>query len=242
MTEKMVNIMDTQRKTAKIVGVLFIIATAAGVLSLILLPSFQTAPDNLAAVSASQNQVILGALLILIMAFACASIPIWLYPVLKKYHQTLALGAVGFRIIESVFHGIVVVITLLVLRLSQAFVQAGAPTDTSYKVTSEMFIAANDLIAQIGVFAFGLGALMYYYVFYRSKLVPRWLSGWGVIAILLMITNVVFVLYGYWENFSAISSLLNLPIAIQEMVLAVWLIIKGFNPSEITTTSLSKHI
>lgn len=109
--------MDSDRRTARIVGVLFIIATVAGILSVILLPSIQDAPNNLANFSANEYRVLLGSLLILVMAFACAGIAIWLYPVLKKHNQALALGSVGFRVIESVLHIVVVIATLLLLTL-----------------------------------------------------------------------------------------------------------------------------
>ena len=87
-------------------------------------------------------------------------------------------------------------------------------------------------LAVAGVFAFCLGALMYYTLFYRSRLVPRWLSGWGVAGVLLMLTASLLALFsnspvtGY--------TLLILPLAVQEIVLAIWLLVKGFNPSPLT--------
>jgi len=84
--------------------------------------------------------------------------------------------------------------------------------------------------------AFTLGALMYYYIFYRSKLIPRWLSGWGFIAAALSLSQALSVLFGE-EAFSTISILLNIPILVNEIVLAVWLIVKGFDPSAIASGS-----
>lgn len=230
--------MDSDRRTARIVGVLFIIATVAGILSVILLPSIQDAPNNLANFSANEYRVLLGSLLILVMAFACAGIAIWLYPVLKKHNQALALGSVGFRVIESVLHIVVVIATLLLLTLSQEYVNAGALDASHFQTSSELLVAANDSAAVLGSFAFGLGAIMYYYIFYRSNLIPRWLSGWGLVAITLMIINAFFNMFGFYNNFSPISVLVQLPILVQEMVLAAWLIVKGFNPSEIVAKSM----
>lgn len=93
---------DTNRKTAKIVGVLFILGFA-GIPSVVFTGPVLGTPDYLSKISANENQVIIGALFALIMAVACANIAIWLYPVLKKHNEALALGAVGFRIIEAVF-------------------------------------------------------------------------------------------------------------------------------------------
>ena len=74
---------------------------------------------------------------------------------------------------------------------------------------------------------FSLGALMIYYLFYQSQLVPRWLSVWGLIGAILYLAS------GLFAMFSLDFGILEAPLALQEMVLAVWLIVKGFNLSPI---------
>jgi 4-amino-4-deoxy-L-arabinose transferase-like glycosyltransferase len=81
----------------------------------------------------------------------------------------------------------------------------------------------------VGVFAFCVGALLYYVVFYRSGLIPRWLLGWGIGAIVLAFLACLLALFT--QNELTTYTILLLPIAVQEMVLAVWLIAQGFNPS-----------
>ena len=83
----------------------------------------------------------------------------------------------------------------------------------------------------VAMLAFGVGALMYYYVFYRSRLVPRWLSGWGLVGGALMLVSTVSSGFTQDFGFTTVNTVLNIPIGLQEMVLAVWLIVKGFNPS-----------
>jgi len=113
------------------------------------------------------------------MGIACAGIGLALYPILKKYNEGLAIGSVGFRVIEGVLHVVGALLYVVLLALSQEFVKAGAPA-SSYFQTADVVINAG-----IGWFrdaanllTFGIGALMYYVVFYQYKLVPRWLTVW----------------------------------------------------------------
>jgi hypothetical protein len=78
---------------------------------------------------------------------------------------------------------------------------------------------------------------MYYILFFRSRLIPRWLSGFGIGAIILMTAACVLALFSGNRITSYIP--LAAPIAVQEMVLAVWLIAKGFNTA-VSASSLSQ--
>ena len=82
--------MDSSRKTTVIVGVLFIIGTAAGVLSVITYGPILNQPDYLIRISTNPNQIIIGALCVLVMGFALAMVPVLMYPISKKYNQVLA--------------------------------------------------------------------------------------------------------------------------------------------------------
>jgi len=229
--------MNTNKKTARIAGVLFIIATVASLLSLPFIAPIN-ASNYLVDVSANGNQVTIGALLLFIGAAASAGIAISLYPILKKYNQGLALGAVGFRLIEGML-GIVGVICLLLLTtLSQEFVKAGAPDSSYFQTSGVLIVAVRDWMGNVaGLLAFGLGALMYYYIFFQTKLVPRWLSGWGLIGTILIIVISMLVMFRVIAPMSTTQIVLAVPIGLQEMVLAVWLIVKGFNPSVIASES-----
>ena len=233
--------MKTYRKNAIIAGVLFIAAIVVPLLSKLFTRHID-APDYLINVAANANQVITGAIFELIFAFACASIAIWLYPVLKKQNESLALGAVGFRLIEGVFHIVGIVGLLSLVTLSQEFVKAGTPDASYFHSLGTLLHAARDWAGVLGSTAFILGALMYYYVFYQSKLIPRWLSVWGLIGVPFWIAEILLNIFGLIEPFSTNAILLDLPIAINEVVLAVWLIVKGFNPSAIASLSAKTDI
>ena len=234
--------MNSYRKNAIIVGVLFITATVAGILSAVFSGSILDAPDYLIKVSANESQVIIGALFVLIMAFAVAGIAIWLYPVIRKHNEALALGSVGFRIIEGVLFIVGVISLLSLVTLSQEYVKAGAPDASYFQTSGTLLLAARDWAGVLGSFAFILGALMYYYIFYQSKLIPRWLSVWGLIGVPFWIAAELLLMFGLIESFSTYAVLLDLPIGVNEMVLAVWLIVKGFNSSAIASLSAKTDI
>ena len=230
--------MNTYRKTAITVGVLFIIATAIGMLGKIaFLDPILNAPDYLGKLSAHGNQVILGGLLTVFGAVACACIAIWLYPVLRKHHEALALGSVAFRIVESMLYIVGVVGLLSLLTLSREYAAAGASNAFLFPASGISLLAIKDWAGQLGVIAFTVGGMMYYAVFYRSRLVPRWLSGRGFLAAVSSLAAVLLTASGLLVPFSTVFVLLQLPIGLQEMVLAVWLIVKGFNPSAVVSLS-----
>ncbi len=192
-----------------------------------------SAPDYLAEISANESRVLVGALLLFIGALACTGIALALYPVLRVHNHGLAIGSVGFRTIEGVLHSLIAVCWLLLVTVSQEAVSAGAPASSAYRVPGAVLTAAPDWLAPLALLAFGLGALCYYWVFYQSRLIPRWLSAWGLVAIAMVMVSAVLVMLGVVESFSTPQLVLAAPIGVQEMVLAVWLIAKGFNPSAV---------
>jgi Domain of unknown function (DUF4386) len=229
--------MNRYRKTAIIAGVLFITATVASLLS-VPFEASMNAPNYLVSVAANANQVTLGALLKFVAAAASASIAIALYPLLRKYHEGLALGAVGFRLIEGVFYIVGVMGLLVLVTVSQEFVKAGAANASSFQTLGVVVVAGYHWVGNVGsLLAFGLGALMYYAIFYQARLVPRWLSVWGLVGATLCLVAGICVMFGLISPLSTVQVVLALPIAVQEMVLAVWLIVRGFKSSAIASLS-----
>ena len=223
--------MNTNMKTARIVGALFIIATVAYSLSVILLDPILGGSDYLSRISANENLLIVGALLVLIDAVAVAGISIVIFPVLRQYNEALALGYVGARIGESVLFSVNAITILTLLTLSQEFVKAGTPDASYFQTLGTVLLAAGNWAYLLGLgLAFALSALILNFLLYQSKLIPRWLSSWGLVGAALVFVNYLF------ESFSIDPiEILFLPIAVQEMVFAVWLIVTGFNSSAITS-------
>jgi len=231
--------MNSSKTTARIVGALFITATVAGLLGTSLTGSVVGAPDYLVQIAANKNLVVLGALLKFVAAAASAGIAIALYPVLRKHNEGLALGSVGFRLVEGVFYIVAALGLLSLLSLGQEYASAGPQAAPTLQVLGTLILAVRNWAGFVyGVLFFCLGALMYYYVLYQSRLIPRWLSGWGLVAIALLFSMVLLIAFGERPSGpSGMQLLLALPIALQEMVLAVWLILKGFNPSVVASGS-----
>ena len=229
--------MNSNRKNAIIVGVLFIIATVAGVLSGVFLGPILDAPDYLINVSANETQVIIAGLFMLIMGFAVAGIGIMMYPIFKKHNEALALGYVGFRIIEGVLFIVYVVSLLSLVTLSQEFVKAGAPDASHFQTLGTLLQEESYWAYHMGTISFGLAAPMFYYLLYKSKLIPRFLSVWGLIGVLPWLAVSLLIMFGSITESSVLETFLYAPIAVNEMVLAVWLIVKGFNSSAIVSES-----
>lgn len=230
--------MNSNRKIAIIAGVLFIIGTVAGLLSVV---SVIEDTDYLIKVSANANQVIIGAFFQFIMTAAYVGIAISLYPILRKYNESLALGFVGFRIIAGVFIIIGVISLLLLLTLSQEFVKAGAPDSSYFQTLGGLLRTGRDLVNHVAmILSLSLGGLMFYYLLYQSKLVPRWLSGWGLVGTTLTILASFLLMFRFIKLMTTIYMVLNLPMALQEMVLAVWLIVKGFNTSVVDSETTQR--
>jgi hypothetical protein len=219
--------METYRKSAVAAGVLFIVATVADVLSRVaFLTPVLGLPDPLAALSANGNRVTLGALLLVVGAVAAAGIAIAMYPVLRRHGEAMALGSVGFRLIEGTFYLGIVVCLLILVTIGEEAVSSGDPA--AFAGPAALVLAAKEALGQVGVLAFALGATMYYWLFFRSRLIPRWLSAWGILAIASLVISMVLAISGVIEPMSQPQILLAAPIGVQEMVLAGWLIAKGF--------------
>ena len=225
--------MNAMQRTAKVAGILFILATAAGLAGSAVLGSALEAPDFLSRLSMDGNRVLVSALLSFVAACGSAGIAIALYPVLRKFNEGLALGSVGFRLIEAVFYTVGTLCLLSIFALSRQSAGAGEPAASYAQTLGHLLLTAKDLAGFVlGVMAFCIGGCSYYVVFYRTRLIPRWLSAWGLVALVLLFAAVIITLFD-GEPYSVSGSLVFLafPIALQEMVLAVWLIAKGFNPS-----------
>lgn len=224
--------MDTNRRAAVAAGLLLITATVTDVLSrAACVTPVVTAPDVVASVAANQQQLIVGIVLLLVGALCASGIAVAMYPVLRRHDEALSIGAVGFRLIEGAFYLGIVACLLVLLALGEEASTAGAAGSAPANALAGLVLATRDALGEVSVMAFGIGALMYYTVLYRARLVPSWLSAWGLLAVVALMTSGLLVIAGVIAPMSSPQVILALPIGLQEMVLAAWLIARGFSPS-----------
>ncbi|MBE1444817.1 DUF4386 domain-containing protein [Paenibacillus sp. OAS669] len=225
----MKNSTNSGRRSAIISGLLLIAGLVTGIFSVV--PVIDGA-DYLVKASTNENQVLIGAFFQLLMVVTYVGIPILMYPILSKHHKDLALGSVAFGIIAGVFIIMGVIILLLLLTLSHEFAKVGAPNGSYFQTLGELLREVRDLVNHVATtLAFVLAMFLFNCIFYQTKIVPRWLSVLGLVgSILSILASLLFMIR--FISLDATYMMLNIPIAFQQLVLAIWLIIKGFNRVE----------
>ncbi len=232
---------NDKRRTASLVGVLFIVGTVTGVLSVVFTSPVLDGPGYLARVAANPTPLILGAYCMLAMGLTLAMIPLALFPILKRYHEPLAIGYVVFRgALETVTYLGVMGSWLLLVTLGQEYASAGAQPGPDLQALGAVISKAAQISSNATAVVFPVGAVMLYVVLYQSKLIPRWLSVWGMIAVVLHLASTgVPGLANLVDAFSPVPMAASAPIFVQEMVMAVWLIAKGFNAPAVAAGAAS---
>jgi hypothetical protein len=216
--------MSADRKAAVWIGVLYIIGTVGMVLSVVVTNALLSGSAYLSQIAAEPNRMALGVLLFLVAGLSLAMVPVVFWPIGKRHNETLAMGYVVFRgALETIFYIVTALLWLLLIALSK---EPDAGPLAGFVRTTETVIW-DQLIA----IPFVLGALMFYLVLYRYRLVPRWLSVWALVGAALYIVAPIGSMFGHSLG------VFMAPLALQEMVMAVWLIAKGFTRSAIAAES-----
>lgn len=221
--------MNTHRKTAVLVGILFIIGTVSGILSGVITAPIRTDAAYPLNVDSGETQWIAGTLFVLLMGLVLAMVPVLLHPILRKHNETLALGSVVFRgVFEAICQVLLALSMFLLLSVSELHGQAGSDLQAS------LLVASGEWLQMIGGIVFSVGTLMIFILFFQTRLIPRWLSGWGVLGAVLYFTAKIVSMFSPLHIAPLIESgigQLMIPTAMQEMVFAIWLITKGFEHS-----------
>ena len=218
----------TSRRTAIAFGVLIVSSIVLGILSSV--PALEK-PDYLAAIATIKTQILAAALFQAAMAVAYVCIAVLVFPIVKRYSETLAIGYFGFRIIAAAFLFVGIASLLLLLLLSQGYV-ASDPLGASYfKTIGELLRTGRDLMNHVGmILPWSIGGLILYYCILRMKLVPKWLSIWGLVGTSLTIIATLMLICDFIKIATPLYFIMNTPAAVFEVALAIYLFVKGFNP------------
>ncbi len=229
--------MREHRAAAMTAGILYITGTVAGVLSVVVSSPVRDARDPLAyAVEHSGAMVTTGGL-VLVMALSLAFIPVVLFPVLRPLDEVLAVGYLIVRgAIETACYVVVVIGWLLLAPIGEAMAAGGGTASPAGVRVGNLVIDASGADA-VTALVFCLGGAMFYVLLYRSRIAPRWISAWGLVAIPFYVASFLLPLYGVFDVDTPPQVLMYLPLAVQEMILAVWMIVRGFRPAAVSTTS-----
>src|SRR5688500_15493658 len=220
--------MDSLRKTALVAGALYLITFATSIPARILFGPVRNDPNYILGPGADA-QVLFAGFLDVMLALACFGTAVALYPVVKRQNEGVALGFVGSRVLEAaiIVTGVIALLSVVTLR------QAGAGADA--------LGASHALVGMYNwTFLFGPGfmacvnALLLGSLLYRSGLVPRVIPLVGLIGAPLLFASDLAVMFGLWVQDTPPTLIAVVPIALWEVSLGVWLVVKGFKPSPVT--------
>jgi len=218
--------MNTYRTTAIVVGVVYLAGFVVGLMGNGLIQSILGAPDHLSTVSANSMMLAIGAILWLMAVAGDAAHGVLMFPVLKQHSERIAFGYLASRIVDAVFIAVSVLFILLQIPLGSEYLKAVAPNTFYLQALSTLSIQANLYAYEIGMIALGLAGLMLNYMFYRAKLVPRWIAVWGLVGYAIIFCGMVSEVMG-----SGLGLVSSIPGGLWEVFIGVWLIAKGFNSS-----------
>jgi hypothetical protein len=221
------------RRIALIAGVLFVITFVTSIPALLL---YDPVLNDVGYITGTggDTRVLLGAFLELLLIIANVGSAVVLFPVLKRQNEPLALGYVTARVVESAFIAVGILAVLAIVTLRQDL--AGTGTDSAtLETVGRSLVAVKDWTFRLGPgFVVGVGnGLILGYLMYRSELVPRRMAMLGLIGGPLICVSGIAVLFGAIDAGSVAQGIATIPEFAWELSLGIYLIVKGFKPSQI---------
>ncbi len=225
--------MNLLKHNTRIVGFLFIVAMIAGVFSVA--PAIDSTKYLIEATTNS-NQVIVASVFQFIMSLSYIAIAILLYPIIKKFGNSLAIGFLSLRIIAATLMIFGTILLLSILSLSQESTNYLSQNNSDLEVLGNVLKSTRDYVNHIFmVLILCASNIMLYILLIKSKLVPKWISVWGLIGAVLSIIASFLVLFQVIEIITTKYIALNVPTALLELILGIWLIVKGFDKRVLET-------
>jgi hypothetical protein len=227
--------MKTYRMNAVMAGALYFLGTVFGilggivggeVLSSIISGQQLAGVDVLSLVAENSSRLTWAAFFTLMMGISLAAMTVFLYPIFRKDSEELAAGMLLFRgALEGSYYFVATLSKLTIVALGKEYVAAGADLAALQSMGNVLY-QFQDFIGPVGSLLFIIGALCLYISFYRTQLIPRWLTVWGLIGAAGIIA---YALLHFFHLDNGIGFWLQMIIFPQELVMGAWLVIKGFN-------------
>jgi hypothetical protein len=232
MTTK--EVINRYRKTASVVGAVYLAGFVVGIAGNIMIKSILDAPNHLSIISASSMTVAIGAILWLLAVIGDAGHGVLMFPILKQHSERMAIGYLAFRIIDATFIAVMVLFMLIQIPLGSEYLKAAASDASFLQALSAVSAQVSQYAYQIGMSALGVSGLILCYTLFRAKLVPGWLSVWGLVGYATILVGMLSAVMG-----SGLGDLSSLPGGLWEMFIGVWLIVKGFSSSAVVSQPAS---
>ena len=218
------------RKTATVVGVVYLAGFVVGIVGNIMIKSILDAPNHLSIISAASTTVAIGAILWLLAVIGDAGHGVLMFPVLKQHSERMAIGYLAFRIVDAVFIAVMVLFMLIQIPLSSEYLKTAAADASFLQALSAVSAQVSQYAYEIGMSALGVSGLILCYAFYKAKLVPGWLAIWGLVGYATILVGMLSAVMG-----SGLGDLSSIPGGLWEVFIGVWLIVKGFSSSAVVS-------
>ncbi len=228
MTTK--EVINTYRKTASVVGAVYLAGFVVGIVGNIMIKSILDAPNHLSIISASSMTVAIGAILWLLAVIGDAGHGVLMFPVLKQHSERMAIGYLAFRIVDAIFIAVMVLFMLIQIPLGSEYLKTATADASSLQALSAVSAQASQYAYEIGMSALGVSGLILCYTLYKAKLVPGWLAIWGLVGYATILVGMLSAVMG-----SGLGDLSSIPGGLWEVFIGVWLIVKGFSSSAVVS-------
>jgi len=232
--------MKTYRLNAVMAGSLYFLGTVFGVLGAVvggevlesIVSGVPLSGASLDMVASDASHITAAAFLTLMMGISLAAMTLFLYPIFRKDSEVLALGMLIFRgALEGTFYFVSTIALLMLVALGNEYAAAGS-SSAALQVMGKVYYHTIDMIGPVGTIVFLIGATCLYISFFRTRLIPRWLSIWGLIGV---VPDAAYALLHFFHLDNGIGIYLQMVLAPQEVVMGLWLIIMGFNQQALKT-------
>src|SRR6185312_13569414 len=230
-----------QRRAEIVIATLFLVTAAASIPGAFVLDSILNASNYLALVFPNKGIVELGALMWSINNIGIVFIAVFASGLLRKLDEALAVGYLASRIIEGTIMMVGITATLLLIPLSQEFLQTSTPQGSWFLTLGDVFKQAKLLgLTGLSLPMLGLGGLLFTWMLFRFRLVPRWISVVGLIGYAVVLLGSIAGWFGLIDVApGGNGTIFALPVATFEIILLpFWLLFRGFKMPEHPSASL----